>query len=147
MRTSMNLMLLASLALFAWAGCAPGTAADGGTADAGEEVDAGHDPVDAGHDAGNTTPGDGGATGECPTISPLSNPVGQPCDEEGVICRESGCFAPGPSCLFIECRGGEWVNQALLDAGPQDAGTDPDAGETADDAGETSDDAGDTDAG
>ncbi len=146
MRTSMNLMLLAPLALIAWTGCAPGSSADGGTTDAGE-LDAGEQPVvDAGHDAGDTTPPDGGATGECPTISPLSNPVGQPCNEEGVVCRESGCFAPGPSCLFIECRGGEWVNQALIDAGPRDAGSDPDAGES-DDAGEISDDdAGSTDA-
>jgi len=116
--------------------------------DAGTAEDAGPDaPVDAGYDAGPEIRRDGGPGVEnCPSL--LTSPLGTTCLDEGHICRQDGCIAPGPNCLFIECicESGtcSWVNQATLvpDAGPTDAGP-ADAGTT--DAGPV--DAGATDAG
>lgn len=145
MRTPTSFRFFAPFTLAAaLAACTPPATQDGGTVDGGQDEDAGA-PVDAGHDAGEPPPPppDGGGS-ECPAITGINNHIGEPCAEEGVVCRESGCFAPGPSCLFIECHNGEWVNQALIDGGsvPEDAGTD--AGANGDDAGDDETDGGDS---
>lgn len=141
-----SLSCVAVLSLLTWVGCAPGDVNDAGT-DGGEVSDAGETPIDAGSDAGPPPGNDGGGASDCPAFN-LQASIGDGCDDEGLVCRESGCFAPGPSCLFIQCYNGEWVNQAFLDAGAPDTDAGPeetDAGDLIEDAGET--DAGDSDAG
>ncbi len=152
--------------------CVPEPGLDAGTDDAGVE-DAGT-IRDSGspRDSGNAQPPSDGGENACPAVSPFSSPLGQSCAEECQLCGQTGCFAPGPSCLFIQCerdQDGDLVWRTLTDspdgggactevrdggtsttdagfesdAGTADAGTTTDAGAT--DAGQA--DAGETDAG
>jgi hypothetical protein len=142
-------LLALALVSLGGAACSPGGGLDdGGASDAGS-TDAGPAPTDAGlrTDAGAR---DAGPSSDCPVINPFENPIGQACSDEaeGLVCKQGGCFAPGPNCLYIECRDGIWIDQAFYDAGPRDGGgVTSDAGETADDAGSDADAADDDDAG